>query len=100
MYSICSSQPCRTMRDFIYFGFVTKKQDGRLERCKATNTCPKIFEANSANEFWAKAASNLLTDAKGHDLNLKAPVTLPLSCAFGVLCVSCQREKGRDGQSE
>jgi alpha/beta hydrolase family protein len=152
MYSICSSQPCRTMRDFVFLGFneadsgplpvhhghptgngiqkqvehvqvfdgvlnwkaggsgiflnyrfsqpvrthrqhiarwtpeiqfpfanetivdhVTKQKGGRLERCKTTKTCPKIVEANSANEFWAKAASNLLTDAKGHDLHLDEP---------------------------
>jgi alpha/beta hydrolase family protein len=144
IYSICSSQPCRTMRDFVALGFneadsgpgvgskgkghsndgkhlqvfdgvlnwkgggsglflnyrfaqpvrthrqhiarwtpeiqfpftnemvhdpVTGQTAGRLHRCTTTNTCPKIFEANSSNEFWAKAASNLLTDASGRDLH-------------------------------
>ena len=140
-YSICSSQPCRTMRDFVALGFneadsiggngtgsandgkhrrvfdgvlnwkaggsgiflnyrfaqpvrthrqhiarwtpeiqfpfanetthdpLTQQTAGRLQRCSATDTCPKIFEANSSNEFWAKAGSNLLTDANGRDLS-------------------------------
>ena len=147
LYSTCSSQPCRTMRDFVALGFnesdghsgrphhhrghhhgrghdrgvqvfdgvlnwkgggsgiflntrfsqpvrthrqhiarwtpeiqfpfanerlhdpVTGRTAGRLDRCEDTHTCPKIFEANSANEFWAKAASNLLTDARGRDID-------------------------------
>jgi len=47
---------------------VTKKTDGRLRVCLATNTCPKIFEVNSENEYWAKAGSNLTTDSEGNDI--------------------------------
>ena len=131
IYTFCSSQPCRTMHDFIYLGFnqpersagavpiafdgvlnwkaggsglfanyrfaqpvrthrqhiarwtpeyqfpfadqrvtdtVTGKTGSRLDRCQASKTCPKIFEANSANEWWAKAASMMQTDSKGNDL--------------------------------
>jgi hypothetical protein len=129
IYTFCSSQPCRTMHDFVQLGFnetegaapikafdgilnwkaggsgmfmnyrfgqpvrthrqhiarwtpeyqfpfadqkltdtVTGKTDSRLRRCEETKTCPKIFEANSSNEYWAKAASMLQTDAQGHDL--------------------------------
>jgi hypothetical protein len=129
IYTFCSSQPCRTMHDFVQLGFnetegttpakafdgilnwkaggsgifmnyrfgqpvrthrqhiarwtpeyqfpfadqkltdtVTGKTDYRLRRCDETKTCPKIFEANSSNEYWAKAASMLQTDAQGHDL--------------------------------
>jgi hypothetical protein len=131
IYSFCSSQPCRTMHDFVQLGFnqpehaagavakaldgilnwkaggsglfinyrfsqpvrthrhhiarwtpeyqfpfadqkvtdtVTGKTDWRLRRCETTNTCPKIFETNSSNEYWAKAASMMQTDSKGHDL--------------------------------
>jgi hypothetical protein len=39
-----------------------------LRRCGATATCPKIFEANSSNEYWAKASSMAQTDSLGHDL--------------------------------
>ena len=139
IYTFCSSQPCRTMRDFVYLGFnevehgkgaahksrdpemafdgvlnwkaggsglyinyrfsqptrthrqhiarwypeiqfpfadqtlfdtITHQTEGRLRACSRTDTCPKIFEANSANEYWAKAGSLLTTDTKGNDLDL------------------------------
>jgi hypothetical protein len=78
------SQPVRTHRQHIarwtpeiQFPFanerlhdpVTGETAGRLDRCQETHTCPRIIEANSANEFWAKAASNLLTDARGRDID-------------------------------
>src|SRR5260370_25271143 len=47
---------------------VTGKTDYRLRRCEESKTCPKIFEANSSNEYWAKAGSMLQTDSHGHDL--------------------------------
>ncbi|HEY3642581.1 MAG TPA: alpha/beta hydrolase domain-containing protein [Xanthobacteraceae bacterium] len=132
IYTFCSSQPCRTMHDFVQLGFneagsaagtpsaktfdgilnwkaggsgmfmnyrfgqpvrthrqhiarwtpeyqfpfadqkltdtVTSKTDYRLRRCEESKTCPRIFEANSSNEYWAKASSMLQTDAQGHDL--------------------------------
>jgi hypothetical protein len=133
VYSFCSSQPCRTMHDFVQLGFnrpegrdgaagaalvfdgilnwkaggsglfmnyrfsqpvrthrqhiarwtpefqfpfadqtltdpVSHKTDSRLRRCAETATCPKIFEANSSNEYWAKASSMMQTDSLGHDL--------------------------------
>jgi hypothetical protein len=141
IYTVCSSQPCRTTRDFVLYGFnepehppqkaghgqnfdrervfdgmlnwkgggsgifmnyrfaqpgrthrqhiarwtpeiqfsfadvaffdrVTGKFGSRLDRCRRTNTCPNIFEANSANEYWAKASSVLTTDGQAHDLDL------------------------------
>jgi hypothetical protein len=129
IYTFCSSQPCRTMHDFVQLGFnesegpagvktvdgilnwkaggsgmfmnyrfgqpvrthrqhiarwtpeyqfpfadqkltdtVTGKTDSRLRRCEESKTCPKIFETNSSNEYWAKASSMLQTDAQGRDL--------------------------------
>jgi hypothetical protein len=47
---------------------VTGKTDGRLARCTASNTCPKIFETNSANEYWSKNMAVGLVDTKGKDL--------------------------------
>ncbi|OFW16851.1 MAG: hypothetical protein A3H29_18020 [Acidobacteria bacterium RIFCSPLOWO2_02_FULL_67_21] len=41
---------------------------GRGARCEASGTCPRIFDANSANEYWVKAGSLLHTDTKGDDL--------------------------------
>ena len=133
IYSFCSSQPCRTMHDYVQLGFnqpehaagaapkvfdgvlnwkagvsglfmnyrfsqpvrthrhhiarwtpeyqfpfadvkvtdtVTGKTDWRLRRCEESNTCPKTFEANSSNEYWAKASSMLQTDSQGRDLDL------------------------------
>lgn len=46
----------------------TGKTGGRLAACSTNNTCPKVFEINSANEYWVKAASLLHTDPKGNDL--------------------------------
>jgi hypothetical protein len=54
--------------DQITFDPVTGKRDGRLGSCLATHTCPKIFEVNSENEYWAKAGSLLHTDTRGRDL--------------------------------
>jgi hypothetical protein len=77
------SQPMRTHRQHIarwtpeyQFPFanqkttdtVTDKTDYRLRRCTESNTCPKIFEVNSANEYWEKAASMMQTDSEGRDL--------------------------------
>ena len=69
---------------------VTGKTDGRLARCTASNTCPKIFEANSANEYWSKNMAVGLVDTKGKDLtNEPANVrsyfvaSMPHSGAFG-----------------
>ena len=44
------------------------KTDGRDARCTASNTCPKRFEVNTANEYWVKAGSLLHTDTHGNDL--------------------------------
>jgi hypothetical protein len=44
------------------------KTGGRMARCARTNTCPKIFDGNSANEYWVKAGSLLHTDTRGNDL--------------------------------
>ncbi len=47
---------------------VTGRTDGRLERCRESGTCPRLMEANSANEYWVKGASLLHTDLDGNDL--------------------------------
>ena len=45
------------------------KTGGRSERCAASNTCPKRFEVNTANEYWVKAGSLLHTNTRGRDLD-------------------------------
>jgi hypothetical protein len=77
------AQPARTHRQHIgrwyperefpfanqvLFDPITGKTDGRLRRCLASNTCPQIFEVNSANEYWVKTGSLLHTDTVGNDL--------------------------------
>ena len=52
----------------VLFDPITGKTDGRLRRCLTSNTCPKIFEVNSANEYWVKTGSLLHTDTLGNDL--------------------------------
>jgi hypothetical protein len=47
---------------------LTGQTAGRSARCVAAGTCPKVFEVNSANEYWVKAASLLHTDLQGNDL--------------------------------
>lgn len=146
IYTFCSSQPCRTMHDFVQLGFneaegapggapakafdgvlnwkgggsgifmnyrfgqpvrthrqhiarwtpeyqfpfanqkitdtVTGKTDSRLSRCETSKTCPKTFETNSSNEYWAKGGSILMTDTKGHDLGGQADVRYYLLSSF------------------
>jgi hypothetical protein len=77
------AQPTRTQRQHIgrwtperVFPFadqtlydpVTEQTGGRLARCTRNDTCPKIFEINSSNEYWVKGGSLLTTDTTGHDL--------------------------------
>jgi hypothetical protein len=77
------AQPARTHRQHIgrwyperqfpfanqvIFDPVTGNTNGRLAKCLATNTCPKIFEVNSENEYWVKGGSLLHTDTLGSDL--------------------------------
>jgi hypothetical protein len=67
---------------------VTGQADGRLTRCLQTNTCPKIVEVNSENEYWSKAGSIFHTDLMGRDLpevpNLRAYLMASLPHSAGV----------------
>ena len=53
----------------ILFDPITGSVDGRLRRCRSTQTCPKIFETGSENEYWTKGGSLLHTDTLGNDLD-------------------------------
>jgi hypothetical protein len=50
----------------------TGQYRGRLDECLRSDSCPKIFELNSENEYYAKGGSMLTTDTEGHDLDLNA----------------------------
>jgi len=82
------AQPFRTQRQHINRWFpefqapftnqvrvnsVTQKKDGRLTRCVVNVTCPKIFEVNSANEYWAKDMAVASVDEAGNDLADEPP---------------------------
>ena len=48
----------------ILFDPITGTVDGRLRRCRSTNTCPKIFETGSGNEVLDQGG---IPPAHGHD---------------------------------
>jgi hypothetical protein len=48
---------------------LTGENHGMLDRCSASNTCPKIFQTVSGTEYWQSAMSNDTTDFSArHDL--------------------------------
>lgn len=51
---------------------LTGQTDGILQRCLQTDTCPKVFNIDGANEYWNKASSLNHTDASGNDLDVDA----------------------------
>jgi hypothetical protein len=48
----------------------TGERSGTLASCQASDTCPKIFNIESANEYWNKSSSLNHTDAHGSDLRI------------------------------
>ena len=50
------------------------KVGGRSVRCAESETCAKIFEVNSSNEYWVKTGSLLHSDTRGRDLEDPADV--------------------------
>jgi hypothetical protein len=47
---------------------VTGRTDGLMRRCTESETCPKIIEADSDNEYWAKDGALAHIDTQGRDL--------------------------------
>jgi hypothetical protein len=47
---------------------MTGRTDGLLRRCSESETCPKIIEAYSDNEYWAKDGALAHVDSQGRDL--------------------------------
>jgi Alpha/beta hydrolase domain len=47
---------------------MTGETSGVLQSCLASNSCPKVFNVESANEYWNKSSSLNHTDAGGKDL--------------------------------
>ena len=46
------------------------RRDGLLRRCIASGTCPKVMQTDSEHEWWASRASLLVTDTRGHHIDL------------------------------
>jgi hypothetical protein len=46
----------------------TGELSGTLQSCLASDTCPKLFAIESANEYWNKSSSLNHTDSEGKDL--------------------------------
>jgi hypothetical protein len=49
---------------------LTGRQDGLLRRCQASGTCPRIMHTDSEHEWWASRASLVVTDTRGHHIDL------------------------------
>ncbi|NNE39084.1 MAG: hypothetical protein HKN08_12320, partial [Gammaproteobacteria bacterium] len=49
---------------------LTGQTDGILRRCLETDTCPRVFSVDGANEYWNKLSSLNHTDAMGNDLDM------------------------------
>ena len=81
----------------ILFDPITGNVDGRLRRCRSTNTCPKIFETGSANEYWTKGGSLLHTDTIGNDLRRSGNVRMYLLSSLAHVALSgpgiCQQPR-------
>src|SRR5215467_5048820 len=45
---------------------ISKKRDGRYQKCSKTDTCPLAMEFYSSNEYWVKAGSLMSTDPSGN----------------------------------
>lgn len=55
---------------------ISGRTDGILARCLASNSCPKIMQADSDSELWQGHGSLVVTDSAGNDVPLLANVRL------------------------
>lgn len=46
------------------------RTDGLLRACAASATCPRIMQVDGAFEWWGGRASLVVTDGRGHDIQL------------------------------
>ena len=52
----------------------TGRTDGLLQRCRATQTCPRIMQVDSEYEFWSSLSSLNVTNSQGKPLALPPEV--------------------------
>lgn len=55
---------------------VSGRADGILDRCSASNTCPKVFQTESSSDFFHGRASLLVTDGRGGEVPVPDDVRL------------------------
>lgn len=53
---------------------LTGRRDGLLLRCRLSSTCPLVMQTDSEYEFWGARASLLVTDTRGHHVELPPEV--------------------------
>lgn len=61
---------------------ISRKTDGILEKCLATNTCPKIIHFDTDAEIWSARASLVVTDCEGNDI--EQPENVRVYLATGI----------------
>jgi hypothetical protein len=52
------------------------RRDGILQRCRLSDTCPRIMQMDSEFEFWGSQASLLITDPLGLPIDMPSDVRL------------------------
>jgi hypothetical protein len=57
---------------------ISRKTDGLQERCKVSNTCPKIIHTDGETELWQARSSLVVTDSLGKHLDLPENVRVYL----------------------
>ena len=57
---------------------ISGRTDGLLEKCSASNTCPKIIHTDSETEIWQARSSLVVTDGLGRDIELPESVKVYL----------------------
>ena len=57
---------------------ISGKSGGILDRCLATNTCPKVMHVDTSTEFWQGRCSLVVTDEKGKGVEIPEQVRVYL----------------------
>ena len=57
---------------------ISGRTDGLQERCTVSNTCPKIVHSDGEAELWQARSSLVVTDPRGHDIELPENVRVYL----------------------
>ncbi len=58
------------------------RNDGILQRCMRTNTCPKLMHLDTDSEIWSARASLVATDTSGNDIAMPDEVRLYLAAGL------------------